>query len=335
MENAIQDRIINATSMMADQMGAAVNIEDPAQRKQAVDMIYGSEIAKIVDPNKEQYDFFANDPNASQSVEALAGISAVTKRQMDRQQQIIEIQKNLTQLENIRNQKQGREDKLKIDALKTQAYIDRTKSSAKIADKQRADNQKQINVTQSNKLRSEFNPYVKEYSEFDTKMNQIDSLSEKIKAEGNLSGADVYALFMNVGKLLDPQSVFREGEFATLAKSGDAYQGLMKELQGLQGDQRMATPEMVDNLFGLVQTLRGAVVDAFAAATDRYGKLSDQYGVDPSLVLGDRLANMYLGDDEDIIEQEMLETQAQPQQQPSQDRVAKLNSYLSLYGGAN
>jgi hypothetical protein len=181
------------------------------------------------------------------------------------------------------------------DKSKTEAYNERTKiqrEKNQIDAKYRADKE---TLKQTNKLFDGFKKDRLEFDKFNTQMNQIDILKGKL-SKGGLSGPEQYALMMRVGKLLDPDSVFREGEFATLANSGDAYQGILRTIQGLRGNPSLATPEMAADLFALIDSLRGEVDNTFYDVRNDYGLKAQRGKLDPLDVLGNTYGQGYMDD---------------------------------------
>lgn len=115
MESALQDRIIKATSLFADQVGGAIQIEDPAQYKQALDMVYKSPIARVVDPNNEYRGILEKPENAKQLMPALMGLSALNKQEMDKQKQQVEYAKLVLSAEKIAENNKYRQMKYEMD----------------------------------------------------------------------------------------------------------------------------------------------------------------------------------------------------------------------------
>lgn len=115
MKNAIQDRMIKAYSMFNDMIGGISTLKDPEQYKQALDFAYGTPIAQIVDPKREQYDFFSNQNNIKAIAPALAGYSALVKRGADAKELALEASKTIALIEDYKSKAVKREADIEND----------------------------------------------------------------------------------------------------------------------------------------------------------------------------------------------------------------------------
>lgn len=134
------------------------------------------------------------------------------------------------------------------------------------------------------KLRGEFRslPSVTEYNialrTFNTAMNT------PATPEGD------QALITSFARLMDPNSVVREGEFATAAGNESAFAQLKTTLAkefGFSGAGRLTE----EGRRRLRETMRGVVVDGYKAPYERdrqqYQRLAQMEGIDPFKVVGD------------------------------------------------
>ncbi|MEM6602518.1 MAG: LYR motif-containing protein [Pseudomonadota bacterium] len=171
-----------------------------------------------------------------------------------------------------------------------------------------------------------FNKERRRYDNFDTQMRQVDLIKNDFDKNKNITGPQAFALAMKVGKLLDPESVFREGEFAALSNSGDIYQGVLKFIEGAEGNQKQFTPEMLGDLFGLVSNLRGAVDEKFQDVRDDFGLRAERHGLNVLDVLGDKYGQSYI--DGEVIGEKTKQEGAQNNGQTVSDDVYASNQEM-------
>lgn len=123
-----------------------------------------------------------------------------------------------------------------------------------------------------------------EYFKRSQENNWIDALNsyKKVEAASSTPQGDISLIFAFM-KMLDPNSVVREGEFATAEKTAgipaQIVQQYNKALSGqrLTEDQRKAYKDEAGKVFSVYQE-RQAPIDAY------YQTLAQKYGLDPSLV---------------------------------------------------
>lgn len=126
-------------------------------------------------------------------------------------------------------------------------------------------------------LRKEFTglPAVKTY-------NEVKPIVESAKKAPDTPQGD-FALIYGVGKVLDPNSVVREGEMNLVIASGSPAQRVSGYLAQLQGKGRL-TPAMRKELVGILETRAGEYEKQYQAARSTYDEIVKQRGHDPRQV---------------------------------------------------
>lgn len=157
-------------------------------------------------------------------------------------------------------------------------------------DREEAYNRTDRAFDNTTKLRGEFRslPSVMEYNialrTFNTAMNT------PATPEGD------QALITSFARMMDPNSVVREGEFATAAGNESAFAQLKTTLAkefGFSGAGRLTE----EGRRRLRETMRGVVVDGFKAPYDRdrqqYQRYAQMEGIDPFKIVGDPVESAF------------------------------------------
>jgi hypothetical protein len=100
------------------------------------------------------------------------------------------------------------------------------------------------------------------------------------------SAAGDMALLYGYMKLLDPNSVVRESEFATAAKSGSLPQQIQSAVTKVLNGQRL-TPEQRSDFVNRAAALYGEAKATNTTIRDSYTQRAKKFGVDPSMVFTD------------------------------------------------
>ncbi len=175
---------------------------------------------------------------------------------------------------------------------------DQTRTTLAVESAARDDRRETRDVTnkafdQEAKLRDDFNqnPQVKAYR------NSMPTLSQALRApktgQGDLSVIYAYA------KLMDPESVVREGEMDMVNLSSpmaqSTYQNLIGQLDG-SGRLPRATRRRLDQ--EMIRTMQ-ARRKAYDAQFKDYGARAGQYGLDPFAVVGTHAGEMFRAEMQD------------------------------------
>lgn len=93
------------------------------------------------------------------------------------------------------------------------------------------------------------------------------------------------ALVMSFGKMLDPQSVVREGEYKILEQSRGLQEELQNILPRLQTGARL-TPDQIKRMSAVARQLSSANKDRTRGISDYYNELAKRRGIDPFEITG-------------------------------------------------
>lgn len=129
-------------------------------------------------------------------------------------------------------------------------------------------------------LRKEFHalPVVKTF-------NEVRPIVESARKAPDTKQGD-FALIYGVGKVLDPNSVVREGEMGLVIASGSPAQRVGGFLAQLQGKGRL-TPDMRKELMVVLDQRAGEYEKGYGAARQTYEGIAKQRGYDSSQVFMD------------------------------------------------
>jgi hypothetical protein len=134
-------------------------------------------------------------------------------------------------------------------------------------------------VSTSTDLRKEFEglPEVKNYKQALPAFTAI-----KDAAARNTTQSDINIVY-GLAKLYDPNSVVREGEYATVANSPNIPERIKGYAQYLAGGGRL-TPEVKKQILAEAGGRMKSYEDPFVAARDNYTTISKNSGADPALL---------------------------------------------------
>ena len=100
-------------------------------------------------------------------------------------------------------------------------------------------------------------------------------------------------LAYTVGKILDPNSVVREGELALAIKAGSPLERLLGQGTYVAGQGARMTPEIRRQLLEMVNERALAVRQQYDAARANYEGYARDMGVAPASIIGQHVANAY------------------------------------------
>lgn len=127
------------------------------------------------------------------------------------------------------------------------------------------------NFSEESKLRSDFLKESKNFPELSAQINRINEVGNDPSGQGDV------ALLFNFMKMLDPQSVVRESEYAAAAHVGSAYEragALMERVKSgkkLTDSQRKEFVRVANNLYRAAQPRQRQIVNHYSAMALRYG----------------------------------------------------------------
>lgn len=128
------------------------------------------------------------------------------------------------------------------------------------------------------KLRGEFTKITKNFAEINDAYGRVQASAKNPSAAGDL------ALIFNYMKMLDPESVVRESEFATAAQAGSygaRIQALVNRTVSGQRLSEVQRNDFVDRSKKLYETAN----DIHQGREDEYKRLAKRYKVDPEDVI--------------------------------------------------
>ena len=136
-------------------------------------------------------------------------------------------------------------------------------------------------------LRKEFRalPSVRDYE------TALPILKSAEKAPDN--GYGDLQLIYTVGKLLDPNSVVREGELALTIAAGSPLQRIIGTTRFTTERGGRLTPEVRKQIMGMLQERIGAYKQAYERDFSQYSEYATEQGVDPSMVVGKHAESAY------------------------------------------
>ena len=124
--------------------------------------------------------------------------------------------------------------------------------------------------------------------EFTTQTAPFRTISDaykKIMSTADNGAGDMSVLYQYV-KLLDPNSVVRESEFATAAASGSFGERVQGEVNRILSGQRMA-PSLRQSFRGEATNIYNSQRESAEKTAERYRGLAESYGLDPSRVVAE------------------------------------------------
>lgn len=134
-------------------------------------------------------------------------------------------------------------------------------------------------ATTSTGLRSEFDGLaeVKNYKQALPAFNAIVDASQRNTPQSDIN------LVYGIAKLYDPNSVVREGEYATVANSPNIPDRLKGQIQYLQGGGKL-TPKVKQELLAEASGRMKSFEDPYVSARSNYGDIATRSGGDASLL---------------------------------------------------
>lgn len=129
------------------------------------------------------------------------------------------------------------------------------------------------------KLRKELMGLTKDYQ-------QVEGYGRRVQAAaGDPSAAGDIALIFNYMKMLDPNSVVREGEFATAENAGGVSQQVRAQWNKLIKGERL-TEDQRQQFVRQAKAQYMAAFDQYKTMSDRFSGLATGYGLDPENITG-------------------------------------------------
>lgn len=100
-------------------------------------------------------------------------------------------------------------------------------------------------------------------------------------------------LIYTAGKILDPNSVVREGELTLTIAAGSPLQRILGSTRFTAEQGGRLTPKIREQLLGMLNERVLAYRQAYDRDFNQYGQYAQESGIDPSLVVGSHAANAY------------------------------------------
>jgi len=130
------------------------------------------------------------------------------------------------------------------------------------------------------KLADDYTRDAKDFTTMNTAMRRVNASANNPSAAGDM------ALLYSYMKILDPNSVVRESEFAQAAQSGSLPQQVQGAAAKIISGQRL-TPEQRADFVNRASALYGEAEKANKSVRQSYTERAGKFGVDPSLVFTD------------------------------------------------
>jgi hypothetical protein len=148
-------------------------------------------------------------------------------------------------------------------------------------DKEKADTPRFGEVTS---LRKEFNTESRPYKT----VNDALKIIERLGTKENPTPQDIQALIYAFVKVQDPTSVVRESEYANAANA-IALADKLGNLQTMYLEGKRLTPTQRKDMVETARVLREEAMSRYAALADSYESTATSFGMDPRLVVPNRL----------------------------------------------
>lgn len=144
--------------------------------------------------------------------------------------------------------------------------------------------------TQKDKLRSDFSalPDVKEYRQ------AIKSYASALKTENNPAG-DLNLIYA-FAKIMDPNSVVREGEAATVAGGDTLYGQTVARLKKEMGADGSFRPEYREELRNELQTRIEELNRSYNTQRQQFERYAQDAGLDPAVIIGEHDGDLFKPD---------------------------------------
>jgi hypothetical protein len=149
-------------------------------------------------------------------------------------------------------------------------------------------------ITHTTQLRKEFNGLSKDF------LKQKDGYTRVLSAAKNPTPAGDLALIFNYMKVLDPNSVVRESEFATAAASGSLGDRIKVAYEKVASGQRLSPAQRSDFVDRSNKLFHDAARNQ-RKLERRYRQLGKKAGLDPSQTATDFIGKLYKTSGVDIV----------------------------------
>jgi hypothetical protein len=133
-------------------------------------------------------------------------------------------------------------------------------------------------------LRKEFNTESRPYKT----VNDALKIIERLGTKENPTPQDIQALIYAFVKVQDPTSVVRESEYANAANA-IALADKLGSLQSMYLEGKRLTPTQRKDMVETARVLREEAMSRYAALADSYESTATSFGMDPKLVVPNRL----------------------------------------------
>jgi len=145
-------------------------------------------------------------------------------------------------------------------------------------------------------LRKEFTRGAKTFVDVRDAYSRIQASAEEPSAAGDL------AMIFNYMKMLDPESVVREGEFATAANAGGVPDQVKASYNKILSGKRLSERQRAD-FTNRADKLYERQLQAHDKLVHEYSRLADAYGIEPANVIVDYVLQQAGGLPEEIASQ--------------------------------
>jgi hypothetical protein len=265
----------------------------PGNRFPVLDAIYkqGQEKKKAEDAEKEQAQVRGFIPAA---VGGLAGLPPDLQQQalsgLSEKAGLPQEILGLNVLSEIARQKQADEK----EAAANQRASIRANATRDNAAATREATQANRDIQHTTQLRKEFNGLSKDF------LKQKDGYTRVLSSAKNPTAAGDLALIFNYMKVLDPNSVVRESEFATAAAAGDYGDRIAGYVNRIQNGQRLSKAQRADFVDRSNKLFHDAAKNQ-RKLERRYRQLGKKAGLDPSQTATDFIGKLYRTSGVDIV----------------------------------
>lgn len=202
----------------------------------------------------------------------------IARRQSNEKMQMIQLASDVERVR-IGEQNENERAALLRDNRMQIATMDGLQKMQQEQMKQAKESEKNI-AAGEDKLRGEFSSLAKPFIDVRDSYNRIQSASQEPSAAGDI------AMIFNYMKMLDPQSVVRESEFATAANAGSIPERIRAQYnKALQGER--LTESMRKDYVSRANKLYDAQLKGYNKNKKNYEKLAKERGLDPNKVILD------------------------------------------------
>ena len=141
-------------------------------------------------------------------------------------------------------------------------------------------------VSQETGLRKEFNssPAVKEYDSIRQQMARVESAIEQSKTSKNFVAID-QALINGLNKMIDPNSVVREGEYARTIQNSPLFNRILGKVDQVRSGGGGFTTEERSALVSLMRDFNRDAESLYQTHASEYERLAEGSGIDPKRIV--------------------------------------------------